>query len=120
MGRSASAPQLYHLEDLAAAPARGAKDDSPDEVHSTAKIQIAVQQLRTHWMNGAEHLCVLADVGYGVGNAFCEALSDTGLLEAMGITSAIVVSSLGRAPLPLKPYSGEGRLSVMPRRTATL
>jgi SRSO17 transposase len=60
----------------------------------------------------------LADAGYGVDTAFRQALSDMGLLYAVGVTSAVVVWPPGVEPLPPKPYSGMGRPPVMPRRTA--
>lgn len=58
--------------------------------------------------------CVLADAGYGVDNAFRQALSDMGLLYAVGITSAVVVWPPGVEPLPAKPYSGVERPPVVP------
>ena len=45
---------------------------------------IALQQLRALLAQGAPHHCVLADAGYGVDNAFRQALSDMGLLYAVG------------------------------------
>ncbi|GGH59187.1 hypothetical protein GCM10010975_20570 [Comamonas phosphati] len=62
----------------------------------------------------------MADAGYGVDNAFRQALSDMGLAYAVGITSAVVVWPPGVQPLPPKPYSGMGRPPVVPRRTTTL
>lgn len=49
---------------------------------------------------GAPHHCVLADTGYGVDNAFRRALSDMGLIYAVGVTSAVVVWPPGVVPLP--------------------
>ncbi|WP_198973229.1 transposase, partial [Xylophilus sp. ASV27] len=68
--------------------------------------QIALQQLRTLLDEGAPRHCVLADAGYGVDNAFRQALSDMGLLYAVGVTSALVVWPPGVQPLPPQPYSG--------------
>ena len=53
-------------------------------------------------------------------NAFRQALSDIGLLYAVGVTSAVVVWPPGVKPLPPKPYTGMGRPPVMPRRTTVL
>lgn len=83
------------------------------------KTQIALQQLRTLLDEGAPRHCVLA-AGYGVDNAFRQALSDMGLAYAVGVTSAVVVWPPGVLPLPPKRYSGMGRPLVVPRRTATL
>ncbi|WP_404300546.1 IS701 family transposase [Alicycliphilus denitrificans] len=112
--------QLYLPEDWAADTERRAKAGVPEEVRFATKTQIALRQLRTLLDEGAPHYCVLADAGYGVDNAFRQALSDMGLLYAVGVTSAVVVWPPGVQPLPPKRYSGKGRPPVVPRRTATL
>ena len=112
--------QLYLPEDWAADPERRAKAGVPDDVRFTTKTQIALQQLRTLLDEGAPRHCVLADAGYGVDNAFRQALSDMGLLYAVGVTSAVVVWPPGVKPLPPKPYGGVGRPPMVPRRTAAL
>lgn len=112
--------QLYLPEDWAVDSERRAKADVPDEVRFATKTQIALQQLRTLLDEGAPRHCVLADAGYGVDNAFRQALSDMGLAYAVGVTSAVVVWPSGVQPLPPKRYSGVGRPPVVPRRTATL
>lgn len=112
--------QLYLPEDWAADTERRAKAGVPEEVHFATKTQIALQQLRTLLDEGAPRHCVLADAGYGVDNAFRQALSDMGLLYAVGITSAVVVWPPGVQPRPPKPYSGMGRPPVVPQRTPSL
>jgi SRSO17 transposase len=112
--------QLYLPEDWAADTERRTKAGVPKEVHFATKPQIALQQLRMLLDEGAPRHCVLADAGYGVDNAFRQALSDMGLPYAVGITSAVVVWPPGLQPLPPKPYSGMGRPPVVPRRTTTL
>ena len=112
--------RLYLPEDRAADPECRAKAGVPGEVRFATKAQIALQQLRTLLDEGAPPHCVLADAGYGVDNAFRQALSDMGLLYVLGITSAVVVWPPGIEPLPPRPYSGMGRPPVVPRRTATL
>jgi SRSO17 transposase len=112
--------QLYLPEDWAADAERRTKAGVLDEVRFATKTQIALQQLRTLLDEGAPRHCALADAGYGVDNAFRQALSDMGLLYAVGVTSAVVVWPPGVQPLPPKPYSGMGRPPVMPRRTAAL
>ena len=112
--------QLYLPEDWAADRERRAKAGVPEEVHFATKTQIALQQLRTLLDEGAPRHCVLADAGYGVDNAFRQALSDMGLLYAVGVTSAVVVWPPGVQPLPPKRYSGMGRPPVVPRRTTAL
>jgi SRSO17 transposase len=112
--------QLYLPEDWAADAGRRAKAGVPAAVRFATKTQIALEQLRTLLAEGAPRYCVLADAGYGVDNAFRQALSDMGLLYVVGITSAIVVWPPGVEPLPPKPYSGMGRPPVVPQRTAEL
>jgi SRSO17 transposase len=112
--------QLYLPEDWAADRERRAKAGVPEEVRFATKTQIALQQLRALLAQGAPHYCVLADAGYGVDNAFRQALSDMGLRYAVGVTSAVVVWPPGVKPLPPQPYSGMGRPPVMPRRTPAL
>lgn len=110
--------QLYLPEDWAADLARRQQAGVPEELRFATKTQIALSQLRALLAEGAPHHCVLADAGYGVDTAFRQALSDMGLLYAVGVTSAVVVWPPGVEPLPPKPYSGMGRPPVMPRRTA--
>ncbi|WP_428419917.1 IS701 family transposase [Methylibium sp.] len=112
--------QLYLPEDWAADAERRTKAGVPEEVRFATKTQIALEQLRALLAEGAPHHCVLADAGYGVDNAFRQALSDMGLLYAVGVTSAVVVWPPGVQPLPPKPYRGVGRPPVVPQRTATL
>jgi SRSO17 transposase len=110
--------QLYLPEDWAADESRRRKAGVPEDVRFATKTQIALAQLRTLLAEGAPRHCVLADAAYGVDTAFRQALSDMGLLYAVGVTSAVVVWPPGVEPLPPKPYSGTGRPPVMPRRTA--
>lgn len=112
--------QLYLPEDWAADPDRRAKAGVPEAVRFATKTQIALQQMRDLLAQGAPHHCVLADAGYGVDNAFRQALTDMGLAYAVGVTSAVVVWPPGVTPLPPEPYSGMGRPPVMPRRTQEL
>ena len=110
--------QLYLPEDWANDLVRRRAAGVPDEIHFATKTQIALSQLRTLLADGAPHHCVLADAGYGVDTGFRQALSDMGLLYAVGVTSAVSVWPPGVEPLPPKRYSGMGRPPVMPRRTA--
>jgi SRSO17 transposase len=118
-----SVPVAWHLylpEDWAADPVRRHRAGVPEELRFATKTQIALAQLRTLLAEGAPRHCVLADAGYGVDTTFRQALSDMGLLYAVGVTSAVVVWPPGVEPLPPRPYSGTGRPPVMPRRTARL
>ena len=72
----------------------------PDEIQFATKPQIALSQLRALLADGAPHHCVLADAGYGVDTDFRQALSDMGLVYAVGVTSAVSVWPPGVEPLP--------------------
>jgi SRSO17 transposase len=110
--------QLYLPEEWAVDPVRRKQAGVPENLRFATKTQIALSQLRALLADGAPHHCVLADAGYGVDTAFRQALSEMGLLYAVGVTSAVSVWPPGIEPLPPKPYSGTGRPPVMPRRTA--
>lgn len=112
--------QLYLPEGWAQDAERRKRAGVPESVCFATKTQIALQQLQTLLSEGAPHHCVLADAGYGVDTAFRQALSDMGLLYAVGVTSAVVVWPPGVEPLPPEPYSGKGRPPVVPRRTSQL
>jgi len=109
--------QLYLPREWAADTERRGKAGIPAEVTFATKTEIALQQMASLLAAGAPRYCVLADVGYGVDNAFRQRLSDLGLPYVVGITSAVVVWPPGIEPLPPKLYSGMGRPPVMPRRT---
>lgn len=112
--------QLYLPEDWAQDAERRKRTGVPESVRFATKTQIALQQLQTLLSEGAPRHCVLADAGYGVDTVFRQALSDMGLLYAVGVTSAVVVWPPGIEPLPPKPCGGMGRPPVVPRRTAEL
>ena len=118
MGSIPVAWQLYLPAIWAQDKARRAKAGVPEAIEFATKPQIALQQMRDLLAQGAPQHCVLADAGYGIDYAFRQGLSDMGLAYMVGITAAVVVWPPGVQPLPPKPYSGMGRPSVMPRRTA--
>ncbi len=112
--------RLYLPEEWAADQDRRSGAGVPQALEFATKTQIALQQLRALLAEGAPRHCVLADAGYGVDTAFRQALSDMGLMYAVGVTSSVVVWAPGIEPLPPAPYKGKGRPPVMPRRTAEL
>ena len=118
MGSIPVAWQLYLPAIWAQDKARRAKAGVPEAIEFATKPQIALQQMRDLLAQGAPQHCVLADEGYGIDYAFRQGLSDMGLAYMVGITAAVVVWPPGVQPLPPKSYSGMGRPSVMPRRTA--
>ena len=110
--------QLYLPHNWAEDAVRRKKAGIPEDIEFATKPHIALQQIRGLLRQGAPHHCVLADAGYGIDYAFRQGLTDLGLDYVVGITSAVVVWPPGVEPLPPKAYSGMGRPSVMPRRTA--
>lgn len=112
--------QLYLPEEWATDQERRNRAGVPQDLEFATKTEIALQQLRALLAEGAPHHCVLADAGYGVDTAFRQALSDMGLMYAVGVTSSVVVWAPGVEPLPPAPYSGRGRPPVVPRRTSEL
>lgn len=112
--------QLYLPEEWTADQDRRSGAGVPLALEFATKTQIALQQLRALLADGAPRHCVLADAGYGVDTAFRQALSDMGLMYAVGVTSSVVVWAPGIEPLPPAPYGGKGRPPVMPRRTTEL
>ena len=118
MGSIPVAWQLYLPAIWAQDKARRAKAGVLEAIEFATKPQIALQQMHDLLAQGAPQHCVLADAGYGIDYAFRQGLSDMGLAYMVGITAAVVVWPPGVQPLPPKPYSGMGRPSVMPRRTA--
>jgi SRSO17 transposase len=106
-------------KDWSADPVRRRKAGVPEDLKFATKPQVAPQQLHKLLADGAPPHCVLADAGYGVDNAFRQALSDMGLPYVVGVTSAVSVWPPGVDPLPARPYSGKDRPPVAPRRTAT-
>lgn len=110
--------RLYLPTEWAGDPDRRRKAGVPAEVTFATKTEIALTMLESLLKQGAPQHCVLADAGYGVDTAFRNRLSALSLPYVVGITSAVVVWPPGIEPLPPKPYSGQGRPPVVPRRTA--
>lgn len=116
----ASLPVAYRLylpKDWAKDRKRRANAGVPSEITFATKTEIALAQLERLLTEGAPKHCVLADAGYGVDTRFRARLDDLGLTYVVGITSAVVVWPPGVEPLPPKRYAGQGRPSVVPRRT---
>lgn len=81
----------------------------PDKVAFQTKPQIAVDQIRAALQAGVPPATVLADAGYGIDTAFRDAITELGLLYAVGIQSSTSLWPPGMGPLPPKPYGGRGR-----------
>ncbi|WGS40336.1 IS701 family transposase [Burkholderia sp. JSH-S8] len=100
--------QLYLPQEWSDDSARRQKAGVPNEIGFATKPQIAITQLRDARQSGAPDGVVLADAGYGNDTAFRDAISELGLLYAVGIQSSTRVWPPGRAPLPAESSKGKG------------
>jgi SRSO17 transposase len=110
--------RLYLPEPWANDPQRRATAGVPETVVFQSKPRIALDQIRRALAQGVPVGVVLADAGYGIETAFRTDLSDLGLLYALGIQSSTSLWPPGMAPLPPKPWSGQGRPPKRLRRQA--
>jgi SRSO17 transposase len=101
--------RLYLPESWATDTLRRAKTKVPDEVELKTKPQIALDQIRTALADGIAPGVVLADAAYGCGGEFRAALTQAGLIYAVGIPSNATVWPLGKEPRPGTPWSWLGR-----------
>src|ERR671913_721734 len=108
--------RLYLPEVWAKDRERRAKAGVPNEAIFQTKPEIALDQIRTAIKAGVSRGVVLADAGYGVDTAFRTALTGLGLLYVVGIQSSTTLWPPGTAPLPAKPWSGQGRPPTRVRR----
>ena len=112
--------QLSLPEDWAADPERRAKAGVPGESASPRRHGSRCGSYAHCWIKARRTTACWPMLAKGVDNAFRQALSDIGLLYAVGVTSAVVIWPPDVQPLPPNPYSGMGRPPVVPRRTAAL
>src|ERR671913_1119933 len=95
---------------------RRAKAGVPNAAIFQTKPEIALDQIRTAIKAGVSRGVGLADAGYGVDTALRTALTGWGLLSVVGIQSSTTLWPPGTAPLPAKPWSGQGRPPTRVRR----
>ncbi|MEY3251819.1 MAG: hypothetical protein RL227_792, partial [Pseudomonadota bacterium] len=98
-GRVPAAWQPCLPDDWAFDPVRRHQAGVPEVLRFATQTQIALSHLRALLADGAPRQGVLADAGYGVGTAFRRALSDMGLLYAVGVAAAVSVWPPGLEPL---------------------
>jgi SRSO17 transposase len=101
--------RLYLPQTWADDEARREKAGIPDEIEFATKPQIALAQIGRAIDDGVPKGVVLADAGYGNDTAFRSALTDMGLVYAVGVQGSSAVWAPGTAPLPKKKWSGKGR-----------
>lgn len=110
--------QLYLPEIWADDPERRAKAKIPDEILFQTKPQIALGQIRVALAAQTPVGIVLADAGYGADGAFRLAVTDLGLIYAVGVQPTLSVWRPGEGPLPPKTWSGKGRPPSLMQRSA--
>src|ERR1700719_190930 len=110
--------QLYLPKDGAKDRARRRKTGVPKEIRFKTKPQIALEQLRWACAAGISRGVVLMDAGYGADTDLRATITTLGLSYVAGIMPNTSVWAPGKAPLPPKKWSGQGRPPKLIRRDA--
>jgi SRSO17 transposase len=108
--------RLYLPEEWAKDSERRQTTGVPKEIQFQTKPQIALEQIRQAVEAEVTRGVVLADAGYGVDGQFRAGLTKLGLEYVVGIQSSMTVWQPGAAPLPAKPWKGQGRPPKLLRR----
>ncbi len=101
--------RLYLPEIWAKDSERRRKVGVPEEVKFQTKPQIALDQIRHAVDREIPGNLVLADAGYGNDSQFRAGLTELGLQYVVGVQSSISVGEPGKEPLPVEPWTGQGR-----------
>ena len=88
----------------------------PEQIRFRTKPQIALEQIRQAVEEEVTKAPVLADAGYGIDSQFRAGITKLGLRYVVGVQSSTSVWAPGKAPLPAKPWSGQGRPPRLLRR----
>ena len=110
--------QLYLPKDWAKDRARRRKTGVPKEIRFKTKPQIALEQLRWACAAGIPRGVALMDAGYGADTDLRATITTLGLSYVAGIMPNTSVWAPGKAPLPAKNWSGQGRPPKLIRRDA--
>jgi SRSO17 transposase len=108
--------RLYLPEEWANDANRREATKVPTEVQFETKPQIALEQIRQAVAAEVAAGVVLADAGYGVNGPFRAGLTELNLQYVVGVQSSMTVWAPGTAPLPAKPWKGNGRPPKLLRR----
>lgn len=108
--------RLYLPETWANDNERRNKAGIPDTIKFQTKPQIALDQIKQAIVDGVPQGVVLADAGYGNDTSFRSGLSAPGLAYVVGVQGSTAVWAPGTAPLPARPWSGQGRPTRLLRR----
>ena len=107
--------RLYLPKSWTEDPVRCKSAGVPKEIGFLTKPQIAIAQLCEAVKRGVPPGIVLADAGYGVDNAFREAVDELDLKYVIGVKGNTMLWPPGVKPLPPKRYSGHGRRPINQR-----
>jgi SRSO17 transposase len=88
----------------------------PEQIRFQTKPEIALDQIRQAVRDEVTLAPVLADAAYGIDSTFRTGLTELGLSYVVGVQSSASVWPPGKAPLPAKPWSGQGRPPRLLRR----
>jgi SRSO17 transposase len=88
----------------------------PGQIRFQTKPQIALEQIRQAVKEEVPPAPVLADAGYGIDSQFRAGVTELGLPYVVGVQSSTSVWEPGKAPLPARPWSGQGRPPRLLRR----
>jgi len=88
----------------------------PEQIRFQTKPEIALEQIRQAVQSEVTPAPVLADAGYGIDSRFRAGITELGLPYVVGVQSSTSVWTPGKAPLPAKPWSGQGRPPRLLRR----
>src|SRR5574341_1521894 len=108
--------RLYLPKEWAEDARRRKQAKVPEAVTFATKPAIALQLIEQAREAGDLPHVVVVDAGYGVDTAFRDGLTEMGLVYIAGITGAVSLWAEGRAPLPPKRWSGQGRRPKLLRR----
>jgi SRSO17 transposase len=108
--------RLYLPEGWATDAERRKEGSIPEPIRFRTKPQIALQQIRQAVQDEVTQAPVLADAGYGIDSQFRAGITELGLPYVVGVQSTTSVWAPGKAPLPAKPWSGQGRPPRLLRR----
>lgn len=111
--------RLFLPEEWTADPERCRRLSVPEErIRPRTKGEIALEEVDRVRSAGVEFGCVLADAGYGAGAQFRSALTERGLLWAVGILKTQSVYPFDVELLPPPPRKAKGRALKHPIPTA--
>jgi hypothetical protein len=81
----------------------------PEQIRFQTKPEIALEQIRQAVADEVTRVPVLADAGYGIDSKFRAGITALGLPYVVGVQSSTSIWAPGKAPLPAKPWCGQGR-----------